>query len=230
MKLRKKQWADPRLLPQKSPSLRRSLCADQRRLQPALVVGGTPLSPAQHAVLGEDVEPARRYGPQVLDELAQDHANSQTLEFLHQLSALLAPTASPWEMLRLSQALGQVHRSLGQLEAAATWYQQYLDLATQTADPRTQAVAHFEVGELALVTNDYEAAAGAAQRGLDIDIPLEDARHTVLLGRGQRLLGTALAMEGSDLSAAEYHLQEAVAAHLSCQQEEHLAGAPPRWQ
>jgi len=168
---------------------------------------------ALHAVLGEDVERARRYGLQVLDELAQDNANSQTLEFLHQLSDLLAPTASPSEMLRLSHALGQVHRSLGRLEEAATWYQQYLDLATQTADPTTQATAHFELGELALVTNDYEAAAAAAQTGLDIDIPLEDSGRLVLLGRGQRLLGAALAMEGSDLSAAEYHLQEAVAAH-----------------
>jgi len=168
---------------------------------------------ALHAVIGEDVERARRYGLQVLDELAQDNANSQTLEFLHQLYDLLAPTASLSEMLRLSHALGQVHRSLGQLEEAATWYQQYLDLARQTADPTTQAAAHFEFGELALVTNDYEAAAAAAQAGLDIDIPLEDSRRMVLLGRGQRLLGAALAMEGSDLSAAEYHLQEAVAAH-----------------
>ncbi len=168
---------------------------------------------ALHAVMGEDVQRARRYGLQVLDELAQDNANSQTREFLHQLSDLLAPTASPWERLRLSHALGQVHRSLGQVEEAATWYQQYLDLATQTADPTTQAAAHFELGELALVTNDCEAAAAAAQAGLDIDIPLEDPRRMVLLGRGQRLLGAALAMEGSDLCAAEYHLQEAVAAH-----------------
>jgi len=168
---------------------------------------------ALHAVIGEDVERARRYGLQVLDELAQDNANAQTLEFLHQLYDLLAPTASPSEMLHLSHAFGQVHQSLGQLEEAATWYQQYLDLATQTADPTTQAAVHFELGELALVTNDYEAAALEAQAGLDIDIPLEDSRRMALLGRGQRLLGAALAMEGSDLSTAEYHLQEAIAAH-----------------
>src|SRR5205823_3882041 len=75
---------------------------------PALQRNFPPRQLALHAVLAEDVERARRYGLPVLDELAQDHANSQTLEFLHQLSDLLAPTASPWEMLRLSHALGQV--------------------------------------------------------------------------------------------------------------------------
>jgi DNA-binding SARP family transcriptional activator/predicted ATPase len=168
---------------------------------------------ALHAVIGEDVERARRYGLQVLDELAQENPNAQALEFLHHLHDLLAPTASTYEMLRLTHVLGQVHQSLGQLEEATEWYGQYLDLAYKTANPSIQATAHFELGELALVANDYESAAAAAKSGLAIEIPDEDAGRLPLVARGQRLLGAALAMEGSDLAAAEHHLQKAVAAH-----------------
>jgi tetratricopeptide (TPR) repeat protein len=168
---------------------------------------------ALHAVIGEDVERARRYGLQVLDELAQDNANAQTLEFLHHLYDLLAPTASIAEQIRLSYALGQVHQSLGQLEQARHWYQQHLDLTAQTADPATQARAHFALAELALVANDYETAASAAQAGLALEMPSEDTQRMGLLAQGHRLLGAALAMEGRDLLAAERHLQEAVAAH-----------------
>ena len=63
---------------------------------------------ALHAVIGEDVERARRYGLLALDELAQDNANSQTLDFLHHLYDLLAPSASAEELWRLARALGQV--------------------------------------------------------------------------------------------------------------------------
>ena len=168
---------------------------------------------ALHAVIGEDSERARRYGLQVLDELVQDNASAQTANFLHHLHDLLAPAASTSEMLRLTYALGQVHQSLGQLDEATFWHHRHLDLASKLPDPSAQATAHLELGELALVANDYQAAASAARAGLAIDIPSGASQHMALVARGHRLLGAALAMEGSDLAAAERHLQEAVAAH-----------------
>lgn len=168
---------------------------------------------ALHAVAGKDIERARRLGLQVLDELAQDNANAQTADFLHQLYDLLAPTASMVEMLRLTSALGQVHQSLGQPEQATFWHHQRLELANKLADPSAQATAHFALSELALVANNYLAAEATARAGLAIDIPTEDARRIAFLALGHRLLGASLAMEGSDLPAAERHLQEAVAAH-----------------
>lgn len=167
---------------------------------------------ALHAVAGADSERARRYGLQILDELVQENANAQTAAFLRHLHDLLAPTATPHEMLRLTSALGQVHQSLGQLEEAAAWYRQHLELAGKIADLAATAAAYFELGELALVANDYQAAASAARSGLAIELPVEHAQRMALLAGGQRLLGAALAMEGSDLPAAEHHLQQAVAA------------------
>ncbi len=168
---------------------------------------------ALHAVIGEDVERARRYGLHVLDELVQDNANTQTADFLHHLYDLLAPTASPPEMLRLTHTLGQVHQSLGQLQDATAWHRQYLKLADEASDLSAQITAHFELGELALVTNNYAEAAAAARTGLASAIPFDNPQHIALMARGHRLLGAALAMEGSDLPTAEHHLQEAVAAH-----------------
>ncbi len=84
---------------------------------------------------------------------------------------------------------------------------------TRTRYAIAQATAHFELGELALVANNYQAAVSAARAGLAIAVPAEDTQRMALLARGHRLLGAALAMEGSDLAAAESHLQEAVAAH-----------------
>ncbi len=126
---------------------------------------------ALHAVIGEDIERARRYGLQVLDELTQDKASAEAADFLHHLHDLLAQSASMHEMLRLTSALGQVYQ------------------------------------------NDYQAAAAAARAGLAIDILAEDPQRMALVARGHRLLGAALAMEGSNLVAAEGHLREAVAAH-----------------
>jgi DNA-binding SARP family transcriptional activator len=168
---------------------------------------------ALHAVIGEDIERARRYGLQVLDELTQDKASAETADFLHHLHDLLAQTASTHEMLRLTSALGQVYQSLGKLEQAAFWRRRYFELAHKTADPPAQSAAHFELGELALVANDHQAAAAAARAGLAIDILAEDPQRMALAARGHRLLGAALAMEGSNLAAAESHLREAVAAH-----------------
>ena len=176
---------------------------------------------ALHAVIGEDIERARRYGLQVLDELAQDNANTQTLDFLHHLYDLLAPSASPEEMLRLARALGQAHQTLGQLDEAANWYRRELEYAERLDDVVAQVMAHFAAGELALVANNYDDAAQAASKGLDLSTSLRNGQRVSLMARGHRLLGAALAMEGSDLSAAEHHLQEAVAAHkLSDNQED----------
>ena len=176
---------------------------------------------ALHAVIGEDVERARRYGLQVLDELARDNANTQTLDFLHHLYDLLAPSASLEELLRLARALGQTHQTLGQLDEAATWYGRELEYAQKLGDTIAQVMAHFATGELALVANNYDDAAQAAGKGLDLSASLQDGQRASLMARGHRLLGAALAMEGSDLPAAELHLQEAVAAHrLSDNQED----------
>jgi DNA-binding SARP family transcriptional activator len=84
---------------------------------------------------------------------------------------------------------------------------------TGTRYANAQATAHFELGELALVATDYQAAVSAARAGLAIAIPAEDTERIALVARGHRLLGAALAMEGSDLRAAESHLHEAVAGH-----------------
>ncbi len=166
-----------------------------------------------HAVIGEDIERARHYGLQVLDELARDKASAETADLLHHLHDLLAQTASTHEMLRLTSALGQVYQSLGQLEQAAFWHRRHFELANKSADLPALSAAHFELGELALVANDYQAAAAAARAGLAIDVPAEDPQRMALVARGHRLLGAALAMEGSNLAAAQSHLQQAVAAH-----------------
>lgn len=135
------------------------------------------------------------------------------LDFLHHLYDLLEPTASSGEMLRLTRALGQVHQSLGQLKEAISWHYRNLELAASVHDAFAQITAHYELGELALVANDYQSAAAAAKSGLGIELPPEHLQHMALIARGHRLLGAALAMEGSNLAAAESHLQEAVSAH-----------------
>jgi len=205
-----------------------------RQLAEALETASLPLRQiALHAVAGEDIDRARRYGLQVLADLPQDYTGAETVDFLHHLHDLLAPTATPDELLRLTHTLGRLHQSLGHLESAAHWHRQTLALARQMSDPAAEAAAYFEMGELALVSNDHHAAAVAAEAGLE-SIKDEDGTLRVkdendpqpsslslhpLSARGHRLLGAALAMEGSDLPAAEHHLQEAIAAHR-------LAGPP----
>jgi DNA-binding SARP family transcriptional activator/predicted ATPase len=170
---------------------------------------------ARHAVAGEDVELARRYSLQILSKLPQDYTGAVTVDFLHHLYDLLTPSASLKEMLRLMRVIGDVHQSLGHLSEATYWQGQYLDLARKTGDTAAQASAHLEKGELALVSNDYLAATEAAEAGLATCALLAetDPAFSSLSGRGHRLLGHALAMEGSDLPAAERHLQKATAAH-----------------
>jgi DNA-binding SARP family transcriptional activator len=168
---------------------------------------------ALHAVAGEDVARARRYGLPALDVLLQDAPSAETLSFVHHLHDLLAPTASPDELHRLTHALGQLYQSLGQLEAAAIWHQHHLEIAHQIGDPVALTVAHFERGELALVANDYLKAVAMAKAGLALCDAAADPRLTILTGRGYWLLGAAIAMEGSDLPGAESYLKAAAEVH-----------------
>lgn len=168
---------------------------------------------ALHAVLGEDIERARRYGLQVLADLPRDATGAEAVDFVQHLHDLLAPTASAQEMLQITSILGQLHQLLGHLELAARWHQSYLACAVKARDLAAQADAHFEMSELALVTTDYHAAIAAAEAGLRACAALEEATRIELEARGHRFLGAALAMEGSDLPAAENHLQAAATAH-----------------
>jgi DNA-binding SARP family transcriptional activator/tetratricopeptide (TPR) repeat protein len=207
-------------------TLHRQLAA---ALESSAVAGADAASQiARHAVAGEDAERARRYGLRVVRELPHAYAGAATINFLQQLHDLVVPNASPEEVGLLTQALGRAHQSLGHLGVAAEWHRQSLRIARESDDVPTQAAAHFELGELALVSNDYQAAAAAAQAGLAALAaaprnPLAPDGRTgaeALFGRGHRLLGAALAMEGSDLPAAERDLQTAAAAH---RREDNLA-------
>jgi tetratricopeptide (TPR) repeat protein len=168
---------------------------------------------ALHAVAARDIERARSYGLQVLTELAQDYISVTVADFVQRLYDLLAPTASLDEMLHLTHTLGHMHQSLGHLEAAADWYNRNLELARGSGDSVAIATGHFEMGELALVSNDYLAAASAAEAGLEACVESEEKQRIILQARGHRLLGAALAMDGGNLLAAEDHLQQAIAAH-----------------
>ena len=168
---------------------------------------------ALHAVLGEDVERSRRYGLPILADLPRDAAGAEAVDFVQHLHDLLAPTASAQEMLQITSTLGQLHQLLGHLELAARWHQHYLKHALDAGDLAAQADAHFQMGELALVTTDYHAAIAAAEAGLRACAALEEGARVELEARGHRFLGAALAMEGSDLPAAQEHLQAAATAH-----------------
>jgi tetratricopeptide (TPR) repeat protein len=168
---------------------------------------------AFHAVAGEDVQRARRYGLSLLPDLPHEYMGAETVDFVHHLYDLLAPSASFDEMVRITRALGILHQSLGQLEAATHWHAQNLLWAQRADDVDAQAAAYLEQSELALISIDHKTAAQAAQQGLAIitrsaeDDPALAIRF--LMGRGYRLLGASLAMEGRDLVAAEEYLQKA---------------------
>jgi tetratricopeptide (TPR) repeat protein len=168
---------------------------------------------ALHAVAGEDVDRARQYGMSLLPTLPHEYTGAETVDFVHHLRDLLAPTASPDEMVLITRALGTLHQSLVHLEVASRWHQQTLGWAQKANDTAAQAEAYFEMSELALMSIDYRAARQAAEKGLEvINTSIGDA-PLVSIGRGYRLLGASLAMEGRDLAAAEDHLQKAVAVH-----------------
>ncbi len=169
---------------------------------------------ALHAVAAEDITRARRYGLRALDELSSSSPCAETLSFAQHLHDLLAPTASLDERLQLTRAFGQLHQSLGQLDAAKRSRQQQLDIASSANDFVAQATAYFDMAELALVSSDDRTAVAAAEAGLALIESSESSEQASLIelaSRGYRLLGAALAMEGSDLPAADRHLQRAAA-------------------
>jgi DNA-binding SARP family transcriptional activator/tetratricopeptide (TPR) repeat protein len=167
---------------------------------------------ARYAVAGEDVDRARRYGLDLLEDLPEGSTGPEMLDFTSRLYDLLAPSASAGENMRLARALGMLHAALGHLNSAAHWHAQYLAWAQTSGDFAAQAAAYFAMGELALMSNDYQAASRAAGAGLDL-VKAAEPGAVALSARGHRLLGAAYAMEGSDLAAAEAQLQQAVAAH-----------------
>lgn len=169
---------------------------------------------AMHAVAGEDVNRARHYGMSLLPDLPHEYTGAETIDFVHHLHDLLVPTASPGEMVLITRALGLLHQSLGHLEAAGQWHQQTLEWAQKTNDYTSQAESYFEMSELALMSIDYRTARQTAEKGLAvISDSMGDDVSVVSLGRGHRLLGASLAMEGRDLAVAEEHLQRSVEIH-----------------
>ncbi len=180
---------------------------------------------ALHAVAGEDVDRARYYGLQVLSDLPQDYSATETVGFFQQLYDLLAPTASREEMLRLTQALGQLHYSLGHIEAATHWHRRRLEIAREVGDVAAQVTAYFDMSELALVTGDHLSAVANAEAGLMIHAASTETDLTDQAGHGHRLLGAALAMEGSDLAGAEDHLRQALTAHRQANNSSDLCAA-----
>lgn len=168
---------------------------------------------ARHAVAAGDVERARRYGLDLLDGAPFALVGAETVSFLQQLHDLLAPTAGPVELHRLTGALGQALRLLGQIEPARGWLQRQLAIARESAAPADEAAAHFALAELAMLSNDYAAAAASARAGLAVAAQLPPAQRADIQGRGHGILGGALAMEGGDLADAERQLRRAIEAH-----------------
>ncbi len=186
---------------------------------------GSDLRPlARHAIAGEDVARARKYGLAVL-ESPPPYSGTEVVEFVQHLYDLLAPTASPDEKLRLTHTLGRLHQSLGDLAVAQHWHQNNLEIARAMGDETAQARAFLELGEGGLVVNDYRTAAESARAALALCETSGSPTSTALIGRGRRLLGAAMAMEGSDLAAAEEHLQAAVVAQRGAGSRSDLCAA-----
>lgn len=180
---------------------------------------------ARHAVACGDLERAYRYGLALLSDLPHAYTGAETVAFLQRLADLVSSTAPLEDQCRLAQALGQAHRSLGQVEQACDWHQHQLHLAQQAGSVEAEAIAHFELAEMSFIRNDYGAAIAAAQQGLARAAQASDMRQPALLSRGHRLLGGALAMEGSDLQAAEQHLRAAIPVHRQASDSINLSAA-----
>ena len=181
---------------------------------------------AMHAVAGEDVNRARRYGMSLLPDLPHEYTGAETIDFVHHLYDLLTPTASPDEMVLITRALGLLHQSLGHVEVAGQWHHQTLTWAQKTNDFTAQAGAYFEMSELALMSIDYRTAMQTAEKGLEVmmSASIGDVL-SVSIGRGHRLLGASLAMEGRDLAGAEEHLQKSVEIHRQIDNQSDLCAA-----
>ncbi len=187
---------------------------------------------ALYSVAGEDSGRARRYGLRILSDLSREYSGAESIDFVQHLHDLLAPDASPGEMVRLTSVLGALHQSVGHLDVAAQWYQQDLEWAQKAEDEVAKAEAYFEMAELALISNNYQEALRTAQEGLsevqsEVSSPLQYSAPLIqsLIGKGHRLMGAAYAMEGSDLDAAEQHLQEAIAIQRQLGKQEDICAA-----
>lgn len=168
---------------------------------------------ARHAVDGADIERARRYGLALLNDLPYAFAGAETVAFLQRLADLVSDTASLDEQRRLAHALGQAYRAVGDIEQAYVWHQRQIDLARRTQNLAAQVIGCFELAEVALILNDYEAVIDAARQGLALTDQIATPQRYTIQGRGHRLIGAARAMEGSDLTNAETHLRTAIAVH-----------------
>jgi predicted ATPase len=177
---------------------------------------------ALHAVAGEDIHRSRRYGMKLLPDLPHEYTGAETIDFVHHLHDLLSPGASPQEMVSITRALGTLHQSLGHIEPASRWHKQTMEWAQRAMNYHAQADAHFEMSELALISNDYRTALQAAEQGLEVIQMNIGNASTALLGRGYRLLGASLAMEGRDLAVAQEYLQKAVAVHREIENQADL--------
>ena len=187
---------------------------------------------ALYSVAGEDFERARRYGLRILSEIPHEYSGAESIDFVQHLHDLLAPDASADEMVRLTSVLGALHQSVGHLDVAAQWYQQNLEWAQKAEDEVAKAEAYFEMAELALISNNYQEALRTAQEGLsevqgEVSSPHQYSASLIqsLIGKGHRLMGAAYAMEGSDLDAAEQHLQEAIAIQRQLGKQEDICAA-----
>jgi DNA-binding SARP family transcriptional activator len=178
---------------------------------------------ARHAVAAGDIVRARRVGLPLLRELPHTLIGAEAITFLKRLADLLEPTATPDELHLLTHALGQRFRLIGQIDSAHDWHQRQLALAQQAGLPGAEALAQFDLADLALVSNHYAAAATAARAGLRRALHATPAERPGLQGRGHCLLGAALAMEGSDLPGAEEQLQRAIEAHRRAEDRDNLS-------
>jgi DNA-binding SARP family transcriptional activator len=140
-----------------------------------------------------------------------NQAIRQYHQFAYDLRTRIGLTPAPETRALFHEAL---HRQQTPLPTKTT------TLSEMKVRPHTtiQAATYFEQGEVALISNDYVAATAAAEAGLALCASLtESPAFNNHAGWGYRLLGHALAMEGSDLPSAERHLQQAAAMHRQAQ-------------
>ena len=107
------------------------------------------------------------------------------------------------ERLLMESLLGRsdVARKQGDLEEAAVYARECLDLATEAGDAKRRADANRRLGEIAWRRGDYEQAREFHERSLDIERDLGDRR-----GEAETLkdLGTVAHQQGAYEAAREY--------------------------
>src|SRR5262249_25538603 len=149
---------------------------------------------AMHAVAGEDIQRARKYGMKLLPDLPHEYTGAETIDFVHHVHDLLAPSASPDEMVNITRALGTLHQSLGQIEAASQCNRRRQGWKQKSNDYAAKAEVYFEMSELALMSIDYRWPRRAVKKGLKIINAAIGNVQAISIGRGYRLLGASLAM------------------------------------